>query len=118
MRAERDSQFRAPHNLFALMEPLLAWDQVQSHTPPPALFTFLAGGQPFNGTPASKIEINNDTDAEYTWDAASGRWQRSALIDATGQVKPHLAGIGDADRAVQRHRAEDRRRERQGAARR
>jgi hypothetical protein len=91
---QRDSQFRAPHNLFALMEPLLAWDQVQSHTPPPALFTFLAGGQPFNGTPASKIEINNDTNAEYTWDAASGRWQRSALIDATGQVKPHLAESG------------------------
>ena len=62
--------------------------------PAAPLFTFLAEGQQFNGTPASKVAINNPTKAEYTWDAATGRWLRSALIDRSNQVKPHLAESG------------------------
>ena len=109
-----------PHNLFALMEPLLARDQVQSHTPPPALFTFLAGGQPFNGTPASQRSRSTTTptpSTRGTRPVGVGSVRRSST--RPGQVKPTPSrNRGRRSSPCQRHRAEDRRRERQGAARR
>jgi hypothetical protein len=90
----RDSQARAPHNLFAVPQKLWAWEGATQRTPPEPLFEYLGDGQAFTGTPTSTVAINNLTKARYTWDATDEVWKREALIDGSGSVKPHLAESG------------------------
>ena len=89
----RDPGIPAPHNLFVI--PDKAWEAAQDRTPPIPLFLFRSEGEEPAGEPVSSVEIPSDSQARYTWDAASGTWLREELRRSGGGPEPHLAESGE-----------------------
>jgi hypothetical protein len=69
----------APHNLFTHASDLWKAAKSSFKTPPNPLFTFLAAGAPFGGTPATAVTIpfSAGSTASYAWDPAASAWKRS-----------------------------------------
>jgi len=80
----------APHNLYTHAGDLWKAAKSSFKSPPNPLFTYLAAGAPFNGTPATAVTIpfSQMSTASYTWDAASSSWKRAQ------NGTPHLVASG------------------------
>jgi hypothetical protein len=88
----RDSARRAPHNLYARLPQLFA--KGGQPVPPPPLFEYSA--RPVTaGSPVRAVHIGfaGEFAPTYTWDAASGTWERSTrdgpfVVKSGQQVAP------------------------------
>jgi hypothetical protein len=87
----RDSDRRAPYNLFA--DPAELRDAVDAGAPPPMLFAYRAADEPLSGTdalPASGFRASTlATSIDWTWNASTGLWER------TQNDTPHLDSAGE-----------------------
>jgi hypothetical protein len=90
----RDPNFEAPHNLFALPEPL--WSATTDLAPPRPLFAYRAPGDDAAGDPASVIDLDltGGQQARYTWDAARAGWAREQLLGGSSELQPHVTEAG------------------------
>jgi hypothetical protein len=72
----RDPARPAPHNLFADVGQMYSRC---ADPPPPALFAYRPAGVPSSGDPVSEAHVGfrSGYDVTWTWDAASGVWQRT-----------------------------------------
>ncbi|QAY69923.1 DUF3048 domain-containing protein [Xylanimonas protaetiae] len=79
----RDRSRRAPHNVVGNIQTFLGQARDDRKVPPPAQFAFAKPGEPSSaetaGTPASLLDItfSRMQRTKWSWDAASGTWQRS-----------------------------------------
>ena len=88
----RSSLNVSPHNLYASVASLAAAST--THSPPPALFHFVAAGHVFTGpgvTPAAGIDVSFPTlNVGWNWNPAVRQWQRSqngtADVDRSGSA--------------------------------
>jgi Protein of unknown function (DUF3048) N-terminal domain/Protein of unknown function (DUF3048) C-terminal domain len=73
----RDPTRPPPHNLLANAVLLMKKDG--KPRPPPALFTYLSGGETFNGPPVKTFTVGFESGyaATYTWDTVKKSWDRS-----------------------------------------
>jgi len=84
----------APHNLYGLGQPL--FDLGGDPKPPPALFAYLPAGAPgVTGDGVLNFHVGFDPgyDPTWTWDGATGTWQRSidgspSLVTGNGHISP------------------------------
>jgi hypothetical protein len=87
----------APHNLYTSTARLYARAPA-GMPPPPAIFDFLAPGQPFGGAgvlPATHLSVQpgERTSATYDYDPATGVWKRTSngrpqVVEGGAQVAP------------------------------
>jgi Protein of unknown function (DUF3048) N-terminal domain/Protein of unknown function (DUF3048) C-terminal domain len=88
----RDPNRKRPHNLYAVAANLFA--KGGEPVPPPALFTYRAGGAPITGVPTASAVVGfrskPDNAVTWTWNKDSGTWARSSFgsVQTTGTGAP------------------------------